>query len=117
MEFEFNLSCAAPEKRGAEDLRNFMPISLVGGVYKWLAKVLDNRLKGVLPKVISKAQNAFVEGKQITDAVLIANEAINSILKSNEGAILCKLDSEKAYDHVEWSFLLLAMEKMGFGEK
>ena len=58
-----------------------------------------------------------MEGRQITDAVLIANEATYSILKSNEGAILCKVDIEKVYDHVEWSFLLSVMEKMGFGEK
>ena len=51
------------------------------------------------------------------DAMLIANEAIDSILKSNEGAILCKLDIEETYDHVEWSFLVSVMEKMGFGEK
>ena len=79
--------------------------------------MLANRLNGVLAKVISKTQNAFAEGKQILDAMLIANEVINSILKSNGGAILCKLDIKKAYDHVEWSFLLTIMEKMGFGEK
>ncbi|RVW47166.1 hypothetical protein CK203_070193 [Vitis vinifera] len=45
---------------------------------------------------------AFVEGKQILDAVLIANEAINSVLKNNENGILCKLDIEKAYDNVDW---------------
>ena len=51
------------------------------------------------------------------NAVLIADETINSILESNKGAILCKLDIEKAYDHVDWSFLLAVLEKMGFGEK
>ena len=79
--------------------------------------MLANRLKGVLAKVISETQNAFVEGRQILDAVLIANEVIDSILKSNGRAILCKLDIEKAYDHVEWSFLLTDMEKMGLGDK
>ena len=48
--------------------------------------------------------------------MLIANEAMDSILKSNREAILCKLDIEKAYDHVDWSFLLAVLENMGFGE-
>lgn len=64
--------------------------------------------------MISEAQNVFIEGRQILDVVLVANEAIKSILRSNKEAILCKLDIEKAYDHVDWTFLCLVMEKMGF---
>ena len=78
-----------PKKRGAEDLRDFRPISLVGGLYKWLTKVLANRLKTVVGKVVSKAQNAFVKGRQILDAVLVANEVLDSVLKSKEGAVMC----------------------------
>lgn len=48
-----------------------------------------------------------MEGRQILDAVLIAYKAIDSILKNNECGLLCKLDIEKAYDHVDWSFLLM----------
>ena len=86
-----------PKNTGAEDIRDFRPISLMGGLYKWMAKVLVNRLR----KVVSKAQGAFLEGRQILDAVLIANEAIDSLLKNNEYDFLCKLDIEKAYDHVD----------------
>ena len=58
-----------------------------------------------------------MEGRQILDAVLIANESIDSMLKRNENGVLCKLDVVKAYDHISWNFLLIVMRKMGFGEK
>ena len=102
MEFECHFSSSNFEKSGSRGVEGPQTNKLGwGGAYKWLAKVLANRMKGVLAKVISKAQNAFVEGRQILDVVLIANEVIDSILKNNGGAILCKLDIEKAYDYVE----------------
>ena len=67
-----------PKKSGVEDLGDFRPISLLGGLYKLLAKVLANRLKIVVGKVVSTSQNAFVRGRQILDAYLIANEVIDS---------------------------------------
>ena len=106
-----------PKKGRADDFRDYRPISLVGGLYKLLAKVLVNRLKKVVSKVLSLTQNAFIEGRQIFDAALIANEAIDSLLKGDEASVLCKLDLEKAYDHINWDFLLTVLQKMGFGEK
>ena len=50
------------------------------------------------------------------DVVLVANEVIDSILKSNEGAVMCKLEIEKVYDHVDWS-LFSVMSMKGFGEQ
>ena len=67
----------------------------MGGLYKLLTKVLTNKLKKVMGKEVSLTQNAFVEGRQIVDAALIANEAIDSLLKRNESGVLCKLDLEK----------------------
>ena len=52
-----------PKKNGASNIRDFRPISLVGSVYKILAKVLANRLKEVLDQLISVSWNNFVGGR------------------------------------------------------
>ena len=95
-----------PKKQTMEDFKDLRPISLVGGLYKILTKVLANGIKRVMDKVISKSQNAFVEGRQILDAVLIANEIVDSIMRRKKRGLVCKLDIEKAYDSISWEFLL-----------
>nr|CAN64368.1 hypothetical protein VITISV_040345 [Vitis vinifera] len=106
-----------PKKGGAEDLGEFQPISLLRGLYKLMAKVLANRLKMVLDKVVSADQNAFVRGRQILDASLIANEVVDYWQKRKEKGLVCKLDIEKAYDSINWSFLMKVLKKMGFGSR
>ena len=79
---------------------DFQPISLVGCIYKLLSKVLARRLRSIIGNLISENQNAFVGGLQIIDAVLIPNELIDSRVKLEKLGMVCKLDIEKAYDHV-----------------
>ena len=106
-----------PKKCNAVSIKDFRPISLVGSVYKLLSKVLANRLRAVLDNLISKSQNSFVGRRQILDSVLIANECLDSRLKSSLPDVVCKLDIEKAYDHVIWEALLYLLGRMGFGVK
>ena len=106
-----------PKKVDASNIRDFRPISLIGSVYKLLSKVLANRMRLVLDDVISESQNSFVGGRQILDSVLIANECLDSRIKSRVPGLICKLDIEKAYDHVNWDNLLFLLARMGFGNK
>jgi hypothetical protein len=89
-----------PKIPSASEMKDFCPISLVRSLYKIITKVLANRLKEVLDKVISKTQSAFIKGRQILNPILIANESLDSRCRSGEPGILCKMDVEKAYDHV-----------------
>ena len=61
---------------------------------------VTNKLKKVIGKVVSNHQHTFVEGRQILQIVLIINKAINLRMKSDINGIMCKMDIEKTYDHV-----------------
>lgn len=89
---------------GAVDLKDYRPISLIGCEYKILSKVLIERLKKVIHKLVDKQQTTFIKGRRIIDAALIAYECVDSRLTDNLPGILCKLDIEKDFDHLNWNF-------------
>jgi len=72
-----------PKVAGANDINKFRPIRLVASVYKMMAKVLASRLRKVIGKVVGPYQHDVTAGHQILDATLIANECIESCLKTN----------------------------------
>ena len=86
-----------PKNDNPSCLNEYMPISLIGSLYKILAKVLSNRIKQVMPMIISESQSTFIGGRNILDRVVIANEIIDGWKKNMIKCIVLKLDFEKAY--------------------
>ncbi|MCI21997.1 cysteine-rich receptor-like protein kinase [Trifolium medium] len=91
-----------PKVDSPQRLNDFRPISLVGSLYKILAKVLANRVHLVIGSVIFETQTAFVKDRQILDGILIANEVVDEARRFNKELMLFKVDFEKAYDSVDW---------------
>ncbi|KAL4318995.1 hypothetical protein GQ457_18G000180 [Hibiscus cannabinus] len=100
-------------------MRQLRPISLCIVIYKTVSKVLVNRMKSILPSCISNTQAAFVQGRAITDNILVAHELVHthhtSVSRSSQEAVF-KLDMEKAFDQVEWPFLKVVMLRLGFAQ-
>jgi hypothetical protein len=115
----FTYIALVPKSANASNVKGFRSISLCNVLYKVIAKVLANRLKQVLPEIISQQQSAFLPGRLISDNILVAYEALHTMatrLFGKKVYMAIKLDMSKAYDRVEWQFLESIMRKLGFDE-
>ena len=93
-----------PKKNDPQFITEFRPISLSNVVSRIISKVLANRIKSILPNVISDAQSAFIPDRLITDNTTVAFEMLHQMRnrrKDRTGHMAIKLNISKAYDRVE----------------
>lgn len=100
----------------ANSFDKFHPISLYNFLYKIVLKVMANWLKSILLLIISPNQGGFISGRQILDGIVLAHELTHSTFKFGRDGMLLKFDISKAYDKVDWKFLMLLLHKFGFQE-
>uniref|UniRef100_A0A803PDE7 Reverse transcriptase domain-containing protein n=1 Tax=Cannabis sativa TaxID=3483 RepID=A0A803PDE7_CANSA len=108
------------KKSHASSLKDFRPISLCSTLYKIVAKIIANRLKVVLGSIISPNQGAFLSERIIFDNIFIAQEIVHVINHQKQGKlgwVGLKRDMEKAFDRVEWDFLIALLHHFHFLSK
>ena len=103
-----------PKEKGAQSFSRFQPISVCNTGYKIITKVIANKLKKVLPRIILENQGGFIQNRQIQDNIILVQEAIHSSCQRKEKGMIVKLDLANAFDKVRLNFLFTVMLKLGF---
>ena len=95
-------------------IKNWRPISLLNVNVKLISKVLSNRIKNLLPNLISNNQNAYVANRFISQVGRLISDFLEMTYILNMEGYLLKIDTVKAFASVDHWFLLAILEKYGF---
>ncbi|XP_071736938.1 uncharacterized protein [Rutidosis leptorrhynchoides] len=93
-----------PKVNDPLNFSNYRPISLIGSYYKIPSKILANRNRKIIPRLIGDEQSAFISSRYILDGVLIALESIDDLKSTKQKSFIFKVDFEKAFDCLDWDF-------------
>ena len=105
-----------PKKGDLTDIANWRPVSLLNTDYKIFAKLLSNRLKMYIKKVVHQDQSYCVPGRTIYDNICLIKDIINYSNINNLPLAVISLDQKKAFDNVDHGYLNATLRAMGFGE-
>eukprot|EP00253_Pinus_taeda_P018778 PITA_18778 len=92
----------------------YRPIALCNIIYKIVSKIIASRLKLLLPLIISPEQFGYVEGRQITDGIILTHEIIHTLKHSKKPCMLLKIDLSKAFDSLSWMYIKKILITFGF---
>ena len=87
-----------PKEDSVASPNKYIPIALCNVIYKIISKVIANRMKKLLPLIISLEKTGYVEGRQILDGIILTHEVIHSLKNNKEPGMLLKIDLSKAFD-------------------
>ena len=103
-----------PKKGRATNLEDYRPISLFNVVYNIIAKIISNRVKGILSNMINDEQFAFLVKRQIHDPISISQEILHSVKTRKIPAVIIKVYLSKEYNHINWARIRLILVQIGF---
>ena len=115
--YNSNIIALIPKIHNAVSIEQYRPISMSNFKFNVISKIIADRLAQVMPSIISKEQMGFIHDRNIKDCICIASEAANLLHnKAFGGNLALKIDITKAFDTLEWPFLLQVLKKFGFND-
>ncbi|KAJ9536695.1 LOW QUALITY PROTEIN: hypothetical protein OSB04_un000168, partial [Centaurea solstitialis] len=114
-EINHTLLCLLPKSPNASSVSEFRPIACCSVLYKCISKIIVERMKPYLDRLLSRAQSAFIPGRKIGDNILMAHELVVGYhLEKGPPRCAFKIDLRKAYDMVSWDYLFRMLEGFNF---
>ncbi|KAL2085077.1 hypothetical protein ACEWY4_018397 [Coilia grayii] len=99
------------------DCRSYRPISLTNYDSRIFSKILANRLNKVVPSLVHPDQVGFIRSRHSSDNIRRLIDIMWAVKDDTSPTAALSLDAEKAFDRVEWVYLFLVLEHLGFGKE
>lgn len=105
--------------KNPESAADFRSITLLNVSFKVISKVLVNRLRPIMLKLIGPHQNSFLPGRSTMDNVILTQEVVHVMnnKRRKKNTMIIKIDLQKAYDSVSWDFLESTLQEFGFSRQ
>ncbi|GJZ66902.1 hypothetical protein Tco_0630142 [Tanacetum coccineum] len=117
-ELNHTIIALIPKVASPSRINDYRPISYCNVLFKCISKIIANHIKESLKDLISPNQSAFVQGRRITDNILLVQELMHNYhLDMGSPRCAFKVESQKAYDTVDWGFLKEVLIAFGFHDR
>lgn len=104
------------QNKDITSLDNWRPISLLNVDYKIASKVIANRIKQVITKIIDNSQTGFIKGGYIGENIRLLFEVIDNCEDENKPGLIFFSDFEKAFDSLDHTYMTNCLKHFNFGE-